>query len=73
MTKLAENNSQVTENITDGRVLAPVFIPSFEEYQEAKKIVIAYENEQDRLEKIRLEEFRKAYHFRKSINYFRNT
>lgn len=34
-------------------------IPSFEEYQQAKKIVIAYENEQDRLEKIRLEEFRK--------------
>ena len=28
------------------------------EYQEAKKIVIAYENEQDRLEKIKLEEFR---------------
>ncbi len=39
-------------------LLAPVFIPSFSEYKEAKKIVIAYENEQDRLEKIRLEEFR---------------
>lgn len=34
-------------------------IPSFEEYQQAKKIVIAHENEQERLEKIRLEEFRK--------------
>lgn len=40
-------------------VLAPVFIPSFEEYQKAKKITLAYEKEQDRLEKIRLEKFRK--------------
>lgn len=33
-------------------------VPSFEEYQKAKKVVIAYENEQNRLEKIRLIEFR---------------
>jgi len=31
---------------------------TFSEYQEAKKIVIAYENEQQRLENTRLEEFK---------------
>jgi hypothetical protein len=58
MTKLVENNPQGTANIADDRVLAPVLIPSFLEYQEAKKIVIAYESEQQRLENIRLEEFK---------------
>lgn len=58
MTKQTENIPQGTANIADDRMLAPVFIPSFSEYQEAKKIVIAYENEQQRLENIRLEEFR---------------
>lgn len=63
MTKLAENNPQGTANIADDRVLAPVLIPSFSEYQEAKKIVITYESEQRRLEGIRLEEFRTELSF----------
>lgn len=63
MTKLAENNPQCTANIADNRVLAPVLIPSFSEYQEAKKIVITYESEQRRLEGIRLEEFRTELSF----------
>jgi hypothetical protein len=52
------SSDPVTANSVN-TVLAPVFIPSFEEYQKAKEITIAYENEQNRLEKIRLEEFRK--------------
>ena len=43
MTKLAENKPQGTVNIADDRVLAPVLIPSFSEYQEAKNIVIEWE------------------------------
>ena len=58
-----ENNPQGTANIADDRVLAPVLIPSFSEYQEAKKIVITYESEQRRLEGIRLEEFRTELSF----------
>ena len=41
----------------ENTVLVPVFIPSFSEYKEAEKIVIAYESEQHRLENIRLEKF----------------
>ena len=58
MTKQAENNKQSIASIADDRVLETVLIPSFSKYQEAKKIVIAYEREQQRLENIRLEEFR---------------
>ena len=34
-------------------------IPTFEEYQKAKEITLAYETEQTRLYKIKVEEFRK--------------
>lgn len=63
MTKTSENSPQGTANIADDRVLTPVLIPSFSEYQEAKKTVITYESEQRRLEGIRLEEFRTELSF----------